>query len=603
MRRTCFRFGLLGLASFAGMASAGAQQAEVLLRSGAGLNLDPPRVQKPLPKLAEYGVADAAGVEVLDAEELNAEELNGEISAGAEISLRPAAGDAVQSIAAEETSAAASSPGSRMPRGVRFGSDVPSLRVNTEGPDTLVVGKPAEYRITLANQSEFAAGHVMVRIQIPTWVELHQHDATVGAIQRQTAVEDGSEQLVWNVDQIAGDGEQTLTLMLVPRAGRAFELGVDVSVRPTSSATKIAVKEPKIQLRLEGNTEVVSGTPARWTVVLDNPGTGDAQNVSLDLFSGTEKVGTQQVGRIAAGTQRIVDVTLPTPRGGQQRLRAVAVAEPGLTAEASAVYLVRRGELDVQVQGPAFEYTGTHATYDVRVSNTGDAVANDVRMQFLLPSGAKYIGRLDSGAAKPVQLPAGLQWTVASIEPGAEEAFRITCELSQAGDHQATVQATNEDGLQAAAEVRTHVEAAADLQLQVIDPAGPRAVGSAVEIEVRVTNRGTAAARQVYISALCPEGTELVDVTGSASIEAGQIFFQPIEALEAGETFSQRVTIRAAEAGGHVFRATVECEEPELQLACDEYTRFFVRDAEPVSETQTETRTASPLPIRKITIR
>ncbi|WP_164104325.1 CARDB domain-containing protein [Candidatus Laterigemmans baculatus] len=586
MRRTCYRLGLLGLAwsiglawiiglaGVGGLSAAGAPPADVPLAEVSLRPLDgPAAVTQPAAESSE------------DAEAYNA---GGAYDAG-------------------EASGSAAVPAVEMPHGVRFGSDVPSLRVHTEGPDTLVVGKPAEYQITLANQSEFAAGQVSVRVQIPSWVELNQQAATAGAIEGQAAADDGSGQLVWRVERLAARGVQTLTLMLVPRAGRAFDLGVDVSVRPSSSATKIAVKEPKLELRLEGTREVVSGEPARWTITVANPGTGEAQNVRLELFSGDAKVGTERIDRIAAGDQRIVDVALPTPRGGPQQLRAVVVADPGLSAETSTRYWVRRGELGVHVQGPAFEYAGSRATYEVRVRNTGDAVAKDVRMQFMLPPGAKYIGRVESGAADPQELPAGLQWTIASIAAGSEEAFRIGCELSRPGNHRATVQAVNAEGLQAAAEVHTQVEASADLQLQVIDPPGPRAVGSEVEIEIRVTNRGTAAARRVYISALCDAGTELVDVTGSASIEAGQIFFQPLDELAAGETFAERVTIRAADAGGRIFRVTVESEEPKLQLACDEHTRFFVRNElprhDPRLEASETTRTAAPLPLRKIPIR
>lgn len=477
------------------------------------------------------------------------------------------------------------------PRDVRFGSDVPSLRVHTEGPDTLVVGKPAEYLITLANQSDFAAREVAVHISLPSWVELQSHEAESGEVQRQAAAANRDEQLSWVVDQVAGRGEQTLTLLLVPRAGRAFELGVDVSLSRTASATKIAVKEPKLKLHMTGTADVVSGEEARWTVAVENPGTGDAHDVTLDLFTDAVKLGTQPVGTVEAGSRRIVDVTLKTTQAGRQLLHAVAVAEPGLNAKASTPYVVRRGDLKVQMQGPAFEYAGTQATYEIRISNSGNAAARDVRVDFALPSGATYVGGLEGADVKA----SGLRWKIDRIEAGMQNAFRITCALNQAGEHEAKGTAKSSDGLIATDAVTTAVQAAADLQLQVMDPPGPRAVGSPVEMEIRITNRGTDAAREVYIAAFLAPGVELIDVTGNASIESGEVFFQPIPQLPAGKTVSHKITLRADEAGSHPFRVVVECDDPDSRLVSEESTRFFLRGS--------ELQVASPLPLRKVNIR
>lgn len=549
MLRKYLRVGIVCVCPVIGLPAAWAQSPPAVLPHGLTL-ADPPALEHP----ASEGPAVA-------------------------IALRPATATADRS----DTATA--------PRDVRFGSNVPSLRVHTQGPDTLVVGKPAEYLITLANQSDFSAREIAVHITLPAWVELRSHQAESGEVQRQAGEENRDEHLAWNVEQVAARGEQTLTLLLVPRAGRAFELGVDVSVRPTASATKIAVKEPKLKLHLAGTADVVSGEEARWTVAVENPGTGDAHDVMLDLFSDANKLGTQQIGTVEAGSRRMVDVTLRTNQAGRQTLHAVAVADLDLSVKASTPYVVRRGDLKVHMQGPAFEYAGSQGTYEIRISNSGNAAAKDVRVDFALPTGATYVSGLEGADAKA----SGLRWTIDSIEAGMQNAFRITCQLNQAGEHQASGSATSSDGLTATDVVTTAVQAAADLQLQVLDPPGPRAVGSPIEMEIRLTNRGTDAAHQVYIAAFCAPGVELVDVTGSASIEGGEIFFQAIPQLASGKTVSHKITIRAEEAGSHPFRVVVECDDPDSRLVCEESTRFFLRDSAP--------QVASPLPIRKVNIR
>lgn len=579
MLRKYIRFGTFCLLPWVGLSTAGAQSPPVLLPQGVTL-AEPPAIERPDgPDAISSPAPPAASLETDSLASTARPEPAAGSSAAATITLRPAAGG-------EDRAQPAMAP-----RDVRFGSNVPSLRVHTQGPDTLVVGKQAQYLITLANQSDFLARDIAVYITLPAWVELQGHQAESGVIQRRAGTENSDEQLSWKVDQVAARGQQTLTLLLVPRAGRAFELGVDVSVSPTASATKIAVKEPKLKLHMTGTADVVSGEEARWSIAVENPGTGDAHDVTLDLFTDTQKLGTQSIGIVEAGSRRMIDVTLKTTQAGRQLLQAVAVAEPGLSAKASTPYVVRRGELNVRMQGPAFEYAGTQATYEIRISNSGNATAKDVRVDFALPNGATYVGGLEGADVKA----SGLRWKIDHIEAGMQNAFRITCQLNQAGEHLAKGTATSADGLTAADAVTTAVHAAADLQLQVMDPPGPRAVGAPVELEIRLTNRGSATANQVYIAAFLAPGVELVDVTGNASIEAGEIFFQAIPQLAPGKTVSQKITVRAAEEGSHPFRVVVECDEPDSRLVCEESTRFFLRDSVP--------QVASPLPLRKIDIR
>lgn len=500
----------------------------------------------------------------------------------ATLALRPA------STAVDAPSSSTAEP----PQAVRFGSDVPSLRISTQGPDTLVVGKPADYLITLGNQSPFAARQVAVRIDLPSWVELADLQTAVGDVQRQPGTADAGDRLIWNVDEVAGGTHQTLTLSLVPRAGRAFDLAVDVSVRPSTSMTKIAVQEPKLHLQLQGDREALFGHPCRWTVAVNNPGTGDAHQVQLDVFSGSQKLATQPVGTLAAGTQRTVDLTLLSHQAGAHNIRVMAVAEPGLSAQAAADYQVRRAQLDLRLEGAAFEYAGTQSTYTLRVANVGDAPAHAARIQLALPTGASYL----SGVEQELQLSdAGCSWTIGSLQPGSEQTWTIVCELARPGDNQLTVTADSEGTDTASADAVTRVQGAADLQLRVSDPVAPQATGGPVKWEITLTNRGSDAARDVYLVAVLPPEVELVDVTGSAAIESGEVFFQPIKQLAPGQTVVQQVTVRAREPGCAVFRVVAECDQPQSRLACEESTQFFQRNA--------AQRTASPLPIRKITIR
>lgn len=482
----------------------------------------------------------------------------------AELCLRPAVNTNTQAI--PSTVAAA--------RNVRLDSEVPSLRVSTTGPDTIVVGKPATYVIAIANQGKVTARQITVQIPLPSWVDLQATETTTGTThQGNRSIGDG--QLVWNVDRVLAHAEETLSLVLVPKEGRGFDLTVDWSVRQTSSTTQISVKEPKLQLELAGPADFVFGETAAWTIALTNPGTGDAHDVSLDVYSNVNKLGSLVIGTIKAGAERIVDLKLRPTAAGVGQLRAVAVAEPGLEADGTRAFLVRRGELHVKLQGPIFEYAGIKAVYQVRVSNTGNADAEDVAVSLSLPEDAKYVDGLEAAEV----VPSGVSWKIECVNPGKESVFQIACELCRGGDQEFAVKASAPHALVATDSVVTRVQSVADLKLEVVDPKGPRPVGEQVQYEIHVTNRGTAPARQIHIVAICSPEVEPIDVTGNAAVESGQIFFRPIAELEPGRTIVHKVTVRAQQAGGHQFRVIVQSDDPDTRLVSEETTRFFVRPA------------------------
>ena len=480
------------------------------------------------------------------------------------MSLRPAADPAAQ----------VDGPQPVAIRDVGLDSQVPSLRVLTGGPDTVVVGKPANYLVTLANEGEVAARDISVRISLPSWVELQATKATAGSVQQQNGATNGG-QLVWNIEEAAGSSEETLSLILVPQQGRGFELTVDWSVRPTSSKRQITVKEPKLQLDLAGPDDFVFGQTAAWSVTLTNPGTGDAHEVNLQVYANADELGSVEIGTIPAGTKRSVDVRYRPAKEGSGRIRAVAVAERGLEANAGRDFLVRRAELHVELLGSMFEYAGSKIEYPVRIFNKGNADATKLAAALSFPEGVQYVSGLKNAQVSPT----GVAWSVDGIKPGAESEFRIVCQLRGAGEHELAVKVSTADDLVATDAIVTRVEAMADLKLEVVDPDGPRAVDEQTHYEIRVTNRGTATARLIHIVAVCPPEVEAMDVTGSAAIESGQIFFRPIPEIQPGQQVVHKVTVRGRKAGSHPFRVVVQCEDPEMRLGLDETTRFFVRPA------------------------
>jgi hypothetical protein len=451
--------------------------------------------------------------------------------------------------------------------------EVPSLGLRTAGPDTLVVGKPSTYEVTLSNRGDFAVREVAVQVLLPSWVRLQSAETSRGEVRHDGALS-GNLKLVWDVGQVGQHAVERLSMVLVPTEGRAFDLTMDFTARPTSSTTQITVQEPKLQVHLSGPENVVYGQTANFQIQLTNPGSGDAHAVTLDVCSPSDLLASLQMGTIRAGEKRTVDMSIEGMETGVVELHAAAAGELALKADATQALLVRRAELQAEMQGPSFEYSGAQELFEVRVFNAGNADAEDVAVNLVIPRGAaRYLGDLPNVRVGP----AGLSWQIERLAPGQESTLGLPLELNQGGEHHFVVNARSSDGLVAEATTVTRVQSVADLKLEVRDPKGPRPVGGDVVYEIEVTNRGTDVARQIYMVAICAPEVETVDVTGDAKINAEQILFRPVQQLEPGQSIHKQVKVRASKAGSHLFRVMVQCDDPDTRLATEETTRFFVR--------------------------
>jgi|GEM_PF-6231988 len=466
---------------------------------------------------------------------------------------------------------------------VQQDSEVPQLRVSTIGPNTLVVGRSARYTISLNNLGDFDATEVQLRCSIPEWVSLDETQSSGGRVATQ------SKDITWDVDVVPAKASQKLVLDLTPRAGKAFELNVDIAVQPSQSKKQISIQEPKLAVKMTGPTETIYNQPALWQIEITNPGTGDANDVQLDIFAGQQKLDSQPVGTIPAGETRNATLEITASEAGTKDIRAIATGNPGIRDEAITDFVCRRGRVSLALTGPEVQYAGSNSDYQLTIENTGDADLSNVMLNLELPSGITYV----SGLPSPSETAGGVSWFADRLAAGETKQFPIKLSLVAGGVHEINASATTADDLTASATTRTESRTAADLKLVVSDPVGPQSLGSLTEYVIEVTNRGTAPAREIEIIAVCAPELDPVDVDGNAAIQSGQIFFKPLADLPADHKVTYTVKARATKPGTHAFRVIVKSYQPDLRLATEEQTQFFDRNSAPVAEPVIEEQDAT----------
>jgi len=220
------------------------------------------------------------------------------------------------------------------------------------------------------------------------------------------------------------------------------------------------------------------------------------------------------------------------------------------------------------------QFVDAEVGYKIHVRNMGNAAAKNVKIAAALPSGVKYVAASKGGRLS--QAGSEVAWTLAALPPAGEEDLTMTCLLKQSGPHRLQVASTADGELTASGEALTQVEAVADLRLDVVDPAGPVAVGAETAYEINVRNRGTKSAEDIDVVVYFSQGVEPTTAEGGPyKMAPGQVVFERIPSIAAGKTVPLKVRAKGQSPGNHIFRAEVYCKPLGSRLVSEETTHFY----------------------------
>jgi uncharacterized repeat protein (TIGR01451 family) len=476
----------------------------------------------------------------------------------------------------------------------------PILSVETFGPRKMIVGKEAAYELALRNTGSVAADELLVLVDLPAWAEVQRVEASVGTAQS-VAGAGPQRQLQWKIGRLEAKGQQRLTLKIVPRENRPLDLAVRWDYKQTASQVVIEVQEPKLAIHVEGPREVLYGKKELYKIKVSNSGSGDAENVVIRLLplgTGDNGVATHNFGTIAAGEEKAIEVELTARQSGLLTMKVEALAASGARAEAAEPVLVRRAALTLHVEAPKLQYVGSTAVYRMRISNPGNAPANNLVLTAGIPAGMKLLSSSEGG--QPKDDGAAVSWKLDSLGATVEKVFEIKCAFKQEGPSRLNIAATAEDDLSVATDAVTRVEAIANLAMEVTNPTGPIPVGEETQYEVRVSNRGTKSAEQIEIAALFSQGIEPTAAEGGPhKLAPGQVTFDTVPSLAAGQELRLKITAKAQAAGSHIFRAEVRCLPLATRLVREETTYFYAAQGAATEEAPAGPKAPAPAGVRQ----
>ncbi|MBY0586465.1 DUF11 domain-containing protein [bacterium] len=446
-----------------------------------------------------------------------------------------------------------------------------SISIEWIGPAETRIGKPAEYEIVVHNHGEESVRDVVVENVIPVGMRVISVEPR--------ALQENDHQ-AWNVGSLEPDEERRLRLSMVADQKGTFSFQASVTAK-TLHVSSFRATEPMLAVRATTTEKLMVGDTLTSMVEVSNPGDGPTEGVVLKVtFSDglrheKGKELTIDVGTIDAGETRNVEVVCTPTAGGKQSLQIQAMGGGDLTAEATAHAQVCEPNLDLTIAGPSLRYLDRHANYVLKVSNLGDAAAENVKVTAIIPSGFRFSG--SSAGGRHDFASSSVSWVVGQLPAGETREMTYKCLASQPGEQKHTASAVASRGLKKEANVSTQVEGISALLLEVVDVDDPVEVGSETSYEIRVTNQGSREATNVEIHALVPAEMQIRGGQGPTKyrVEGQEVLFAPLPKLAPRADAIYRVLVQGSAAGDLRFRARLISDSLTEPVIEEESTKVY----------------------------
>lgn len=452
------------------------------------------------------------------------------------------------------------------------GRQEPAVSIEWVGPPTAKVGVPSDYSLVVKNVCNIPVQQVLVRVRLPQGV-------TVAATEPKSTSE--SNVLVWELGTLLPKAEKSLLMRMVAE-GRGDVTPQAWVTFTGSSVTRIKVREPKLVLKATTSEKVMVGDAATFTLNVSNPGDGAAEQVKLHavLSEGLEHARGNKVdfeiGNLAAGETRSVQLICGTKTGGVQKCEAVAEADGGLVSKDAANINVIMPRLDLVMQGPALRYLDRKALYTIKVTNPGDAPASNVTVGDTVPAGFKVLAASDGG--RHDFSTRTVSWFLGEIGPGQTKEVKLEVQAINIGEHRHKAVAVGARGLRAETEVQTRVEGLSALLVELVDTEDPIEVSGETAYEIRITNTGSKTETDIKLVATVPDKMEYKSSQGPTKgrEEAPRtIVFEPLEKLAPRADAIYRINVKCVDQGTVRFKIQVTSTnlmEPVIKM---EATRIY----------------------------
>jgi len=444
------------------------------------------------------------------------------------------------------------------------------VRIERSAPKQVFAGADFDYVIKLINVTKADLKGVKLREKLVTNLEL------VGTNPKSTIA--GST-LEWAIGDLkAGESKLYTVRGKAQKPGQVVGCASVVFDMPAVCLGIMAV-QPSLEIVKTGPAEAILCDVLDYTILVKNTGSGSACNVvvkdslpeGLTTIDG-KKVVAFSAGNLSPGQSRKFAFQAKAAKKGQFTNTATASADHGLSAKSTPVTTtVLNPELKVEKTGPALRYIGRPGTYEIVVTNKGDADARDTVLTDTIPATTTLV------AAEGAKVTgSSVTWALGTIKPGASKKVSVTIKYNETGAVR-NIATAKAYCATASASAATEVKGIPAILLECVDLDDPIEVGANVTYQITVTNQGSAVGTNIVIDCTLPEEQEFASATSPAkeTVKGKSITFAPLPKLAPKAKAVYKLTVKCVKAGDVRFSVSLKSDQMDSPSAETESTHIY----------------------------
>ncbi|TWT51530.1 Large cysteine-rich periplasmic protein OmcB precursor [Thalassoglobus neptunius] len=425
-------------------------------------------------------------------------------------------------------------------RDVNEGDQSPELTIEKKAPASATIDEPLIYSILIKNVGGSPAKSLVVEDRIPKGTKLK------GTIP-QASLSNGV--LTWERPELQPGDVWEIQLLVIPM--EAGEIGSVATVSfEAAVAARIRVTAPKIELKMQGPKEAVTGKTATYQMTITNSGEGSAKEVYLrtilpELLShpGGRDI-EYRVGDLPAGESRSIDLVLTAEAAGVASSQALVTVNGETHAETHSDLRILDSRIGLIQSGPKRGFVGRPIEMTSRVTNLSSQRLSNVKVIERIPVGLSPAQPLPGWDAEKRVLIRNFE----VLEAGESRDLKTPLVPDQAGSLSLSFVARDDENNIVEAASTLEVKGFADLDIDVLGQNQTVLVGDQVSFRLKLKNDGTAAAENVLTQFVIPDGLTFTSAKGPSQyqVQGNRIVFQPVAEVGMGDTQEFDIVLTAA---------------------------------------------------------
>lgn len=420
------------------------------------------------------------------------------------------------------------------------------------GPTEAGAGEMLAYEIRVRNSGLKPAARVRVEQQLTPELVLLGSDPHTEAQERR---------LTWDLGDLSGGDSRVIKLELKATATGKMRLLPTVSFTAITDQTRLV--RPPLSVTVTGPEKVCVGAAVVYEIVVHNNQSQPQTEVVIradlpDALRGTRGQHVEaKLGSLVPGETRNIRLEATAMSIGHFGTEVAVRAASGAQTRTRAPLEVTEPCLVLSMEGPRQVLGGEDVEIRLKMHNPGRAPASGVRLALQLPAGLDYVSAAAGGQLNPNDL--AVEWLVGSLQSGEERIITVRLRGSHDGEWRLIGSAWSEQLGKSLSALCIRIVGKPELVLELPPQDRPVPRGGEGKYELRVCNRGTAAAAGVCLSLTLPDGLVVVKAEGPTHAEVGEqnVQFEAVAKLPPHTDAVYRIHVRGVTAGPGRLRAQV----------------------------------------------